>query len=191
MITRVWGKVDGKDVPLHPVEGKPDYWYGYCDWSPNLLHMQLWCENDRGARGSFDGFIQIQYLDETHTKCRLLLYPYSVTVYRLNHSPFADAGRSRHVTESETFSCGEDRRVAIAVKSTDHHLFQVTNAKWELSNGWETEASGDCEVEAVRGDLSIIKAKVKPMRACCLYTLRFAYDVNDEHLIKDVTIRVE
>lgn len=58
MIIRVWGEVDGVEIPLRPLKDKPDYWYGYCDWSPNLLHMELWAENDRGARGHFDGFVK-------------------------------------------------------------------------------------------------------------------------------------
>ena len=67
MIIRVWGEVDGVEIPLRPLKDKPDYWYGYCDWSPNLLHMELWAENDRGVRGHFDGFVKIQYIGNAKT----------------------------------------------------------------------------------------------------------------------------
>lgn len=190
MIIRVWGEVDGVEIPLRPLKDKPDYWYGYCDWSPNLLYMELWAENDRGARGYFDGFVKIQYIGNAKTKCRLVLYPYVIRLIQ-DGLPFANAGRSHHMLESETFLCGEDRRVSIAINSTDCHPFEVTNALWSLMNGDAIEASGDCEVQAIRSDYTVLKAKIQPMIANNVYTLRFSYDVNDEHLEQDVTVRVK
>lgn len=93
--------------------------------------------------------------------------------------------------ESETFLCGEDRRVSIAINRTDRHPFEVTNALWSLTNGDNIEASGDCEVQAIRSDCTVLKAKIQPMIANNVYTLRFSYDVNDEHLEQDVTVRVK
>ncbi len=93
--------------------------------------------------------------------------------------------------ESETFLCGEDRRVSIAINSTDRHMFEVTNATWSLTSGDDIEASGDCEVQAIRSDYIVLKAKIKPMIANNIYTLHFEYDVNDEHLEQDVTVRVK
>lgn len=191
MILRVWADVDGKTYDCKPLENKQDYWYCIVDWSPKPYHVQIWAENDRGARGYLDTEVQITYVDKAHTKVRLVLYPYSVTVFSRSNMPFSDAGRSRHMMESESFSCGENRRVSLAVKSTDHHPFEITNANFELSNGMEIEASGDCEVDPIRSDFTIIRAKIQPMKASCLYTLHFNYDVNNEHLVKDVTVRVE
>jgi hypothetical protein len=105
--------------------------------------------------------------------------------------PFADAGRSHRMLESETFLCGEDRRVSIAINSTDRHPFEITNALWSLMNGDAIEASGDCEVQAIRSDYTVLKVKIQPMIANNVYTLRFSYDVNDEHLEQDVTVRVK
>lgn len=102
-----------------------------------------------------------------------------------------DAGRSHRMLESETFLCGEDRRVSIAINSTDRHPFEVTNALWSLMNSDKIEASGDCEVQAIRSDYTVLKAKIQPMIANNVYTLRFSYDVNDEHLEQDVTVRVK
>lgn len=51
--------------------------------------------------------------------------------------------------ESETFLCGEDRRVYIAINSTDRHPFEITNAMRSLTNGDDIEASGDCDVQAI------------------------------------------
>nr|DAS01125.1 MAG TPA: hypothetical protein [Caudoviricetes sp.] len=47
------------------------------------------------------------------------------------------------------FLCGEDRRVYIAINSTDRHPFEITNAMWSLTNGDDIEASGDCDVQAI------------------------------------------
>lgn len=105
--------------------------------------------------------------------------------------PFADAGRSHRMLESETFLCGEDRRVSIAINSTDRHPFEVANARWSLINGDTIEASGYCGVHAIRSDYTVLKAKIQPMIANNVYTLRFSYDVNDEHLEQDVTVRVK
>lgn len=58
-------------------------------------------------------------------------------------------------------------------------------------NGDNIEASGDCEVQAIRSDYTVLKAKIQPMIANNVYTLRFSYDVNDEHLEQDVTVRVK
>lgn len=59
------------------------------------------------------------------------------------------------------------------------------------ANGDAIEASGDCEVQAIRSDYTVLKAKIQPMIANNVYTLRFSYDVNDEHLEQDVTVRVK
>lgn len=83
------------------------------------------------------------------------------------------------------------QNVLIAINSTDHHPFEVTNALWSLTNGDTIEASGDCEVQAIRSDYTVLKAKIQPMIANNVYTLRFSYDVNDEHLEQDVTVRVK
>lgn len=134
--------------------------------------------------------VEIQYIGKAKTKCRLVLYPYVMHLIR-EDQPFADAGRSRPMLESETFSCGEDRRVCIAVNSTDRHPFEITNATWSLMNGDDVETSGDCEVQAIRSDYTVLKAKIKPMIANNVYVLHFSYDINDEHLEQDVTIRVK
>lgn len=93
--------------------------------------------------------------------------------------------------ESETFLCGEERRVSIAINSTDRHPFEITNAIWSLINGNDIEASGNCEVHPIRSDYTVLKAKIKPMIADNVYTLYFSYDVNDEHLEQDIIVRVK
>lgn len=63
---------------------------------------------------------------------------------------------------------------------------------WNQDNGsYSVEASGDCEVQAIRSDYTVLKAKIQPMIANNVYTLHFSYDVNDEHLEQDVTVRVK
>lgn len=47
------------------------------------------------------------------------------------------------------------------------------------------------EVHAIRSDYTVLKAKIQPMIANNVYTLCFSYDVNDEHLEQDVTVRVK
>lgn len=189
MIIRVWGEIDGKHVDFMPLEGKEDYWYGYCDWSPDPLDIHIWAENHKGARGWLDALVQIQYLDDAKTKCRLVLYPYVVSLVNSKTQPYSTIGRDKFMTESESFIVGEKRRVTIEVRGTNRKPFQVSNASWVLESGDEIESEGVCEIEGLLADKWTIAALIQPMRVDAVYDLIFSYDVNDEHMIQHVRVR--
>lgn len=76
MITRVWGIVNSTEVEFTPIRDRPDYWEGYAPRVPGLQDIEIWAENDKGARGHLQCTVQVQY--HTHTQARLILLPYIV-----------------------------------------------------------------------------------------------------------------
>lgn len=76
MITRVWGIVNSTSVEFTPIRDRPDYWEGYAPRVPGLQDIEIWAENDKGARGHLQCTVQVQY--HTHTQARLILLPYIV-----------------------------------------------------------------------------------------------------------------
>lgn len=74
MIVRVWGIVNSTSVEFTPVPDRPDYWEGLAPRAEGLQEIEIWAENDKGARGHLQCSVQIQYYAETCA--RLLLLPY-------------------------------------------------------------------------------------------------------------------
>lgn len=74
MILRVWGIVNSAEVEFTPVKDKPGYWEGLAPKIPGLQEIEIWAENDRGARGHLKCSVQIHYGVDTFA--RLVLLPY-------------------------------------------------------------------------------------------------------------------
>lgn len=81
MIVRVWGIVNSTEVEFTPVPNRPDYWEGLAPRVDGLQEIEIWAENDKGARGHLECTVQVQY--HTHTTARLLLMPYVVRMVKL------------------------------------------------------------------------------------------------------------
>lgn len=76
MITRCWGEVNDTHVDFTPIPDRPDYWEGIAPRVPGLQDIEIWAENDRGARGHIHVFVSVYYW--TPTSVRLVLSPYDV-----------------------------------------------------------------------------------------------------------------
>ncbi len=74
MIIRVWGIVNSAEVAFTPVKDKQGYWEGLAPRIPGLQEIEIWAENDRGARGHLQCSVQIHYGVDTFA--RLVLLPY-------------------------------------------------------------------------------------------------------------------
>lgn len=74
MIIRCWGIVNSAEVEFTPIRDRPGYWEGYVPYRPGLQEIEIWAENDKGARGHLECTVQVQY--HTHTDARLILLPY-------------------------------------------------------------------------------------------------------------------
>ena len=93
--------------------------------------------------------------------------------------------------ESTTFDFGETKKVCIKIQSTCDEPFEVTNAKWSLqTKSGEEESSGECEVIFENATCSIVSALIQPMRNHANYILEYQYDIQPEHLIHQVIVRV-
>ena len=74
MIIRVWGIVNSTEVEFTPVPDRPDYWEGLAPRSEGLQNIEIWAENDEGARGHLQCTVQITY--QAEMAARLLLMPF-------------------------------------------------------------------------------------------------------------------
>lgn len=75
MITRVWGIVNSTSVEFTPVQNKPDYWEGYAPISKDdYQDIEIWAENDKGARGHLQCSIQVTW--HSPTVAKLMIFPY-------------------------------------------------------------------------------------------------------------------
>ena len=86
MIIRCWGIVNGTEVEFSPVADRPGYWEGLAPRVDGLQEIEIWAENDEGARGHLQCTVQITY--HTETVAQLLLLPFytrlmNATVERL------------------------------------------------------------------------------------------------------------
>lgn len=91
MITRVWGIVNSTEVEFTPIRDRPDYWEGYAPRVPGLQDIEIWAENDKGARGHLRCTVQVQY--HAHTQARLILLPYVASLLTMyNARLFTDCG---------------------------------------------------------------------------------------------------
>lgn len=91
--------------------------------------------------------------------------------------------------ESVNFKFGERKRVKIKIESICEAPFVITNAKYTLICGDEIEDSGICEIIQTCELSSVLSALVNPLKNKAIYTLRFDYNIDQEHLIHDVLIR--
>lgn len=78
MITKVWGIVNSTKVEFSPITSKPDYWEGYAPRVDGLQDIEIWAENDKGARGHLKCSVYLTY--HTETMARLILIPYVISV---------------------------------------------------------------------------------------------------------------
>lgn len=76
MITRVWGIVNSEEVEFHPIIERPGYWEGFAPRVPGLQNIEIWAENDRGARAHLKNQIKIEWDAITHA--RVVIAPYVV-----------------------------------------------------------------------------------------------------------------
>lgn len=74
MIIRVWGVVNAEEIEFQRVPDRPDYWEGYAPKFPGYQNVEIWAENDKGARGHLKCQVLISY--ENDTTVRLLVVPY-------------------------------------------------------------------------------------------------------------------
>lgn len=189
MIIRVWGSVDGVDVVYRPLPGRDGYWYCDVAWHPQLYHVEIWAENDKGARGHLACEVAVRYSDDVHTRCQIVLYPLVAKLITPRFS-WSEAGRGEFIMESVSYRFGEAKSVRLAVLGTNREAFEVTNAHWMLKNGDEIESEGECSLEAPRSDRWILDTgPIRPMRPDNYYVLEFSYDVIDDHLIHAVGLR--
>lgn len=89
MIIRVWGVINSTEVDFQPIPNKPDYWEGYAPRVKGLQDIEIWAENDKGARGHYRGEVLISWYSETHA--RLTLAPYSVRL--------VDTGQNDYISQ--------------------------------------------------------------------------------------------
>lgn len=83
MIIRVWGIVNNVKVDFSPIKERPNYWEGYAPRIRGLQDIEIWAENDKGARGHLQCSVLIQW--HTHTEVKMILSPYIVQLYSIRH----------------------------------------------------------------------------------------------------------
>lgn len=191
MILRVWGVVNSTTIEFHPLEDKPGYWEGFAPRIPGLQNIEIWAENDKGARGHLDCQVAISWNqnDEAH----LVLHPYVVrliTRYRVGLRTIKAGGGC--MCETINFRLGEKKNIPISIRSTTRSPFEVTNARYFLKSGSSVEDKGECTIVPGNDGQTewIVSALVTPQRKCAKYTLEFHYDIFPEKFIHEVQIRV-
>lgn len=183
MIVRCWGEVDGERIDFSPIMDRPGHWEGYISWRPGPLDIEIWAENDRGAKGHIQCQVQIQYFEKSDTVVRIVLCPYHIRL-------FAEGYRGELPMKSVSFDFGEKKKVLLDIRSTNNTPFEITNASWSLLCGDEEESHGDCEINYIRKYEYELSSLIQPMRPRCLYLLKVEYDILDEHFIEYVKVRV-
>lgn len=78
MIVKVWGIVNSKRIDFAPIRDQENYWEGYAPKVEGLQNIEIWAENDKGARGHLQCSVYISY--HTDTTVRLTLSPFLVKV---------------------------------------------------------------------------------------------------------------
>lgn len=76
MIKRVWGTVNGTDIEFHPIKNRRDYYEGFAPRMKGLQEIEIWAENDKGAKGHLQCQVLIEWV--TITEARLILAPFYV-----------------------------------------------------------------------------------------------------------------
>ena len=80
MIIRVWGRINSKELEFQRVPNTPDYWEGTGPRNELYQNIEIWAENEKGARGHLECTMVIR--EWTPTTVRLLLAPYKVHLLR-------------------------------------------------------------------------------------------------------------
>ena len=89
MIVRAWGIVNKEiEIEFSPIEDRPGYWEGWMDYIPGILDVEIWAENDKGARGYLE--CQVQVILHAHTKVRLVLQPFKVSLIKTREVKLID-----------------------------------------------------------------------------------------------------
>lgn len=78
MVLRVWGMINSTKVEFHPVKDRPNYWEGFAPKIRGLQDIDIWAENDRGAKAHLNVQVKVEY--NTPTTARLIIFPYIVTL---------------------------------------------------------------------------------------------------------------
>lgn len=78
MIVRVWGTINQTEVEFHPIKDRPHYWEGYGPRVKGLQDIDIWAENNKGARAHLPMQVRIEW--NTPTTARLIILPYIVTL---------------------------------------------------------------------------------------------------------------
>lgn len=74
MIKRAWGVVNSTHVEFTRVPDRPDYWEGIAPRVRGLQDIEIWAENDKGARGHYKRVVKLEWYSPTQVK--LVLLPY-------------------------------------------------------------------------------------------------------------------
>lgn len=89
MIVRAWGIINKKiEVEFQPIENRPGYWEGWIDYIPGILDVEIWAETHEGARGHLE--CQVQVMLHAHTKVRLVLQPFKVSLIKTREVKLID-----------------------------------------------------------------------------------------------------
>lgn len=94
------------------------------------------------------------------------------------------------MTETIDFSCGERRRVYIAVKSIARQPFEISDASFLLTVGDEVDAEGPCDIVEISKDEVLLGALIQPMRKGSIYDLKFSYEIFPTKLYYSIKVRV-
>lgn len=94
------------------------------------------------------------------------------------------------VLESVTFHLGERRKIQVLVQNVQNRDCIVSNAKYILRCGKETEDSGKCTIEQLTTSSSVLSMLISPQRANATYTLLVRYSIGEEEYIYTCAVRV-
>lgn len=94
------------------------------------------------------------------------------------------------MTEKAYFDLGEKKYVCISVRSTNGKPFDVTSAKYILTNGDQKETAGECEISKRNDQETILSALIQPMIKGATYTLEYTYEIPPEILKHEVRVIV-
>lgn len=93
--------------------------------------------------------------------------------------------------DKAVFELGEKKYVCISVRSTcPNQPFDVTSAKYTLSNGNQEEAKGDCIIEKKSDAETILSALIQPMIKGTTYKLEYTYEIPPEIIKYEVKVAV-
>lgn len=92
--------------------------------------------------------------------------------------------------ERVDFTLGEKKYVCISVTSTNGRPFDISRARYRLKNGDEEEAAGECVIEQICDQTTVLSALIQPQIKCATYTLEYEYEISPEILKYEVKVKV-